>query len=146
MYCDPTELRCLCPANYYWDLTLLTCIPQFTYNTACTSKRQCDGSLGLTCSSGSCQCKLFPGNWYWSTTAKYCIECPYDWTIINSANTAEQRCVKVYNFITSWYYAKINCEEHAAHLVELDETGINAQLYTLITVGTYYFVGKIKIS
>ena len=131
----------MCPANYFWDLTLLKCIMQYTYNSACTSKRQCDGSLGLTCSGGSCQCKLFPGNWYWSSKVNYCIKCPYDWTIITSSNTNEQRCVMTYNFLTSWYYAKINCEEHAAHLAEFDETGIISKFSSAIPVGTYYIVG-----
>ena len=140
LYCSAIENRCLCPSNYYWDSTLLNCYKQLTYKLSCSSIKQCDSSLGLTCNSGACECKLFPGTWYWSSIGQYCVECPYDWTIITSGSNV-QKCVKVNTYYTSWSNAKINCEEHAGHLAIFNDSSLNLKVKSLITIGSYYLVG-----
>jgi hypothetical protein len=140
LYCDLVEKKCLCPENYYWDSNVLFCYKQFNYNVACTSNKQCDSSKGLTCNGTSCDCKLFPGNWYWSSMGRYCVECPYDWTIISSG--INQKCVKVFHhLISTWMEAQTACEDHHSHLVVLNDSVLSSQTKALVLQAGYYYVG-----
>ena len=48
LVCDmqTSDYRCICPTNYYWDTTSLTCLTQLTYYSACTSSNQCMQTKG----------------------------------------------------------------------------------------------------
>jgi hypothetical protein len=109
MTCISSNNACNCPSNYYFNESILSCVPKTQNNTVCFTDWTCRTDLGLSCQAGLCQCSLLQ---FW-----YQNKCSDPLNYSNAGCTSDSHCLSSLGLICNGYSANNPCNCPSASTV-----------------------------